>query len=184
MISLTSLALFSSTASIYTIGHAKINTCNNTIECIKCNDTLRNSCLRYCLRPTTQTTHYVAPMISLYICLVPGWSAFTAYALLEFTEAPTHILRALYRVEVGINTTASPALDVAALCLSTWPAAYFTIPHHGNASCPDHPACFIDMLSEGIGHCFDSVSMLLKCVCKRTRSLATNLSLVAMVQLL
>ena len=48
---------------------------------------------------------------------------FNACALLEFTEAPTHTLRVLYSVDIGITNTTSPTLDIAALCLSLWPAA-------------------------------------------------------------
>ena len=50
----------------------------------------------------------------------------TACALLEFTEAPVRILRFSGVVGVGIPTSTSPALDIAALCLSSWPAAIFT----------------------------------------------------------
>ena len=46
-----------------------------------------------------------------------------ACALLELTEAPSYILRVFYFVGIGITTTASPALDIAALCLSSRPAA-------------------------------------------------------------
>ena len=46
----------------------------------------------------------------------------TACALLEFAEAPTHILRIFYSVDICITTIMSPALDIAALCLSLWPA--------------------------------------------------------------
>ena len=60
-------------------------------------------------------------------CLVLGWDPSTACALLEFAEAPTRILRFLYTVDIGITTTTSPALDVAALCLDSWPAAIFTL---------------------------------------------------------
>ena len=60
------------------------------------------------------------------VCLVLGWNPSTACALLEFAEAPTRILRFLYPVDIGITTTVSPALDVAALCLDSWPAAIFT----------------------------------------------------------
>ena len=45
---------------------------------------------------------------------------------LEFAEAPTRILRFLYPVDIGITTATSPALDIAALCLDSWPAAIFT----------------------------------------------------------
>ena len=44
----------------------------------------------------------------------------------QFAEAPTRILRFLYTVDIGITTTTSPALDLAALCLDLWPAAIFT----------------------------------------------------------
>ena len=50
----------------------------------------------------------------------------TACALLEFTEAPLRILRVYGVVGIGIRTSTSPALDIAALCLSSWPAAIFT----------------------------------------------------------
>ena len=59
------------------------------------------------------------------VCFVPMWMPLTACALLEFIEASTHILRVLYSVDIGITTTASSALDVAALCLSSWPVAIF-----------------------------------------------------------
>ena len=57
------------------------------------------------------------------VCLVLAWASSTACALLEFAEAPTHILRVPYSVDIGITTITSPALDTAALCLSSWPAA-------------------------------------------------------------
>ena len=50
----------------------------------------------------------------------------TACALLEFTEAPLRILMVSDVVGIGIPTSTSPALDIAALCLSSWPAAIFT----------------------------------------------------------
>ena len=49
-----------------------------------------------------------------------------ACALLEFTEAPLRILRVSGVIGIGIPTSTSPALDIAALCLSSWPAAIFT----------------------------------------------------------
>ena len=57
------------------------------------------------------------------VCLVLAQDLFTACALLEFAEAPTHILRVLYSGDKGITTATSPDLDIAALCLSSWPAA-------------------------------------------------------------
>ena len=51
----------------------------------------------------------------------------TACALLQFTEAPLRILRVPIIVGIGIITT-SPALDIAALCLSSWPAVIFSQP--------------------------------------------------------
>ena len=57
------------------------------------------------------------------VCLVLAWASSTACALLEFAEAPTHILRVSCSVDIGIITIASLALDIAALCLSSWPAA-------------------------------------------------------------
>ena len=49
----------------------------------------------------------------------------TACALLEFTEAPLCILRVSGVVDIGISTATSPALDIAVLCLDSWPAAIF-----------------------------------------------------------
>ena len=47
--------------------------------------------------------------------LVPYWSSLR----------PLHSLRFLYPVDIGIITNSSPALDIAALCLDSWPAAIF-----------------------------------------------------------
>ena len=55
------------------------------------------------------------------VCLVLGWDP--ACALMEFTAGPTHILRVVYSVVIGVITITSPALDIAALCLSSWPAS-------------------------------------------------------------
>ena len=41
----------------------------------------------------------------------------------SFAEAPTHILNVFYSVDIGITTTTPPTLDIAALCLSSWPAS-------------------------------------------------------------
>ena len=60
---------------------------------------------------------------SLPVCLVPAWDPSNACALLEFAEAPIHILRVSYSVDIGITTITSPVLDIAALRLSSWPAA-------------------------------------------------------------
>lgn len=47
----------------------------------------------------------------------------TACALLEFTEAPVHILRVPNFVDIGIPIA---VLGKCALCLISWPAAIFT----------------------------------------------------------
>ena len=73
-----------------------------------------------------QTTDTIVRAGHELVCLVLGWDPSTACALLEFAEAPTRILRLLYTVDIGITTTTSPALDVAALCLVSWPAAILT----------------------------------------------------------
>ena len=63
------------------------------------------------------------PVTSLYAyCLHESFLCLC----LELTEALSCILRVFYFVDIGITTTASSALDVAALCLSSWPAAIFT----------------------------------------------------------
>ena len=41
----------------------------------------------------------------------------------SFAEAPTHILRVYYSVDMGMTTTTPPTLDMAALCLGLWPAS-------------------------------------------------------------
>ena len=46
---------------------------------------------------------------------VIGWDP--ASALLEFTEGPAHFLRGF--ADTGITNITSPALDIAALCLSS-----------------------------------------------------------------
>ena len=76
------------------------------------------------LRPAPQTTkHRRSPHAGHEpVCLVLAWAPATACALLEFAGAPTHILRVLHSVDIGITTTMSPALDIAALCLGSWPA--------------------------------------------------------------
>ena len=75
-------------------------------------------------RPTTQTTaHRYSPRADYeLVCLVPAREPFTACALLEFAKAPIHILKVLDSVDIGINTATSPGLEIAALCLSLWPA--------------------------------------------------------------
>ena len=50
----------------------------------------------------------------------------TAFALLDFSGARLRILRVSGVVGIGIPTSTSPALDIAALCLSLWPATIFT----------------------------------------------------------
>ena len=66
-----------------------------------------------------QTTDSIVRAGHELVCLVLGWDPSTACALLEFAEAPTRILRFLYTVDIGITTTTSPALDIAALCLDS-----------------------------------------------------------------
>ena len=56
---------------------------------------------------------------------LPSQTAPNACALLEFTTAPLPILRVSGVVDIGITTAKSPALDIAALCLDSWPAAKF-----------------------------------------------------------
>ena len=59
------------------------------------------------------------------VCFVHAKMTPNACALLEFTTAPLPILRVSSVVDIGITTTTSPALDIAALCLDSWPAAIF-----------------------------------------------------------
>ena len=61
------------------------------------------------------------------VCFVHAKMTSNACALLEFTTAPLPILRVsgVTVVDIGITTTKSPALDIAALCLDSWPAAIF-----------------------------------------------------------
>ena len=61
-------------------------------------------------------------------CFVLAKMTPNACALLEFTTAPLPILRVAGVVDIGMTTTKSPALDIAALCSSwpdSWPAAIF-----------------------------------------------------------
>ena len=60
------------------------------------------------------------------VCFVHAKMTPIVCALLEFTTAPLPILRVSGVVDIGITTTKSPALDIAALCLDSWPAAIFT----------------------------------------------------------
>ena len=60
----------------------------------------------------------------LYAFRLNGFS--TACALLEFVEALMHILKVLYSVGIGVTATRRPTLDIAGLCLSSWPAAKFS----------------------------------------------------------
>ena len=75
-------------------------------------------------RPQTTGTPYRAGHEP--VCCVLGWKPSTACALLKFAEAPTHTLRFSYPVDIDIPTSVSAALEIAAWCLSSWPAAIFT----------------------------------------------------------
>ena len=75
-------------------------------------------------RPNAQATN-AQLVTSLYALCIQKMTS-TACALLEFTEAPLRILRVSDVVGIGMPTSTSPALDIAALCLSSWPAAIFT----------------------------------------------------------
>ena len=77
-------------------------------------------------KQTRRTDHRLTPGHEP-VCLVHSKMTPTACALLEFTEAPLRILRVPIVVDIDITTT-SPALDIAALCLSSWPAAIYTQP--------------------------------------------------------
>ena len=58
-------------------------------------------------------------------CFVLAKMTPNAGVLLEFTTAPLPILRVSGVVDIGMTTTKSPALDIAALCLDSWSAAIF-----------------------------------------------------------
>ena len=75
-------------------------------------------------KQTKRTDHRVAAGHEP-VCFVHAEMAPTACALLEFTTAPLPILRVSGVVDIGITTTKSPALHIAALCLDSWPAAIF-----------------------------------------------------------
>ena len=76
------------------------------------------------IRPSAQATN-LQLVTSLYALCIQKMSP-TACALLEFAEAPLRILMVSGVFDIGIPTSTSPALDIAALYLSSWPAAIFT----------------------------------------------------------
>ena len=77
--------------------------------------------LAQCLGPTSQSTDHRHSLRAAHypVCLVPARDPSTACALLEFAEAPTHILTVLYSVDIGITTAKSSGLDIAAFVLSS-----------------------------------------------------------------
>ena len=75
-------------------------------------------------RQTKRTGHRLAAGHEP-VCFVHAKMTPDACALLEFTTAPLPILRVSGVVDIGTTTAESPALDIAALCLDSWPAANF-----------------------------------------------------------